>query len=352
MIPLAMPRLDGALEKVTECVKSGWISSQAETVREFEAEFARWIGAGHAVSCSSGTAALHLALTALRVSGGHEVLVPSFTFIATANAVTYAGARPVFCDSAEDTWCIDVDDASNRMTWKTRAIVPVHINGYMANMDRVRELALDRGLKVVEDACQALGSEWKGRKAGTLGDIGCFSFFVNKQLTTGEGGMCITDSEALAKAMRTLRDHGRTSYRFYIHDVIGFNYRMTALQAAVGLAQLERLTHEVARRKVLNELWRDVLGSTQPPNKEQSPWLYHYKLGAGDELAVLDRLRSIGVESRPFYLPCHLQRPYRGGSILPVAEKLHGVMLPLHEGVTGEHISMVKEALAQAAAVR
>ena len=355
MLPLAKVRLDGALKKLTECVETGWISSQGPFVGEFEEEFARWVGAAHAVSCSSGTAALHLALKALGIGPGDEVLVPSFTFIATANAVTYCGARPVFCDVDADTWCIDVDDAARKATERTKAIIPVHINGYPARIECLKEVAKrwPQPIHIVEDDCQALGSTWFGRKLGTVGDIGCFSFFANKHLTTGEGGMCVTDAAGLARTMRTLRDHGRTGTRFYVHDVVGFNYRMTNLQAAVGLAQLPGLEEEVERRKRLNAKWRQELGRTQPETSLQSPWLYHRRLENGKQVfEALSRMEAAGVESKPFYIPCHKQRPYDDGkTYLPVAEGLHGIMLPLHDGVTDEHISLVKETLASAIAV-
>lgn len=348
MLHIAKPNIEGAGKLLQECVDTNWISSQGPFVKQFEVEFAEWLGVKHAVSCSSGTAALHLALKALGIGPGDKVLVPSFTFIATVNSVVYCGAEPVFCDVTRDDWCIDFDDACLKTDKKVKAMIPVHINGYTA------DTPTNGPLLIVEDACQALGSTWNDLKLGTLGQVGCFSFFPNKQLTTGEGGMAVTNDNELDTTMRMLRDHGRAAgEKGYIHKVVGFNYRMTNLQAAVGLVQLRRLDHEVARRKVLHENWRKALGNTQPYNPEQCPWLYHYRMGSELETErAIAALAKVGIESKPFYIPCHKQRPYDDGNThLPVAESLHGIMLPLHDGVTDEHISLVKETLATAITV-
>lgn len=353
MLPLAKPNLDGAGKLLQECIDTGWVSSQGPFVKQFENAFAQWIGSKYAVSCSSGTTALHLALKALGIGPEDEVIVPSFTFIATANAVTYCGAKPVFCDVSNSTWCLNLEDLARRITPKTRAVVPVHINGYPAPFPGLKWFAQGHGLKIVEDACQALGSEWSGLKLGTWGDIGCFSFFANKVLTTGEGGMCTTDDKQLADRMQVLRDHGRNNSYAYVHDVIGFNYRMTNLQAAVGLAQLEHLEREVARRKALHEKWRQALGNTQPKNEGQCPWLYHYRVKCElDSEKAIAALAKVGIESKPFYRPVHMQLPYLDSVRLPVSEGLCGVMLPLHREVTEEYIELAKTTLAQVVALR
>ena len=352
MLHIAGPKFpEKAVEMVADCVRTSWVSSQAPTVREFEQTFASMLGVKYAVACSSGTTALHLALRALDIGPWDEVLVPSFTFIATVNPVMYCNAIPVFCDIDPETWGIDLEDAMHKVTPRTKAIIPAHINGYPCHMGKIKGLALQHSLVVVEDACQALGSTWEGQALGSIGDIGCFSFFANKTLTTGEGGMAVTNSEALDKKMRMLRDHGRIDKRFYLHDVIGYNYRMTALQAALGLSQLEYLHIEVARRRRLNKRWREVLGNTQPENPEQCPWLYHMRLRNGVSEAI-DALEANGIEAKPFYTPVHQQRPYWDlGVKLPVTERLQGIMLPLHEGVNGRHIRLAQEALAEAVAV-
>lgn len=364
MLPIANPRFnEQALKNVIECVSTGWISSQGKFVKEFEERFAAWIGIKHAVSTNSGTTALHLALSALGIFNGDEVLVPSFTFIATANAAVYNNAVPTFCDVDPETWCIDVEDAKDRITTDTRAIIPVHINGYPCDMSKVMQLALDYNLVIVEDVCQALGGTYNGRKLGTLSHVGCFSFFANKHLTTGEGGMCVTDNDNVAETMRTLRDHGRAAgiHAQYVHELLGYNYRMTNLQAAVGISQLDGLDAEIERRRQLNEEYRRVLAlaefeespelsshrDTQPHSDAQSPWLFHCKLGSERRAErVIAKLAEVEIESKSFYMPVHLQQPYYDVKTrLPVSESLCGVMLPLHKGVTTNHIEIMGKVL-------
>ncbi|KKK99107.1 hypothetical protein LCGC14_2636070, partial [marine sediment metagenome] len=224
MLPLAKPNLNSkTLEYTIEWIKTNWISSQGHFVADFEVAMTNYLKVRHAIACSSGTTALHLALCALEIDCADDVIVPSFTFIATANIVKYCSAEPILCDVDSKTFCIDVEDAGRRITSRTAVIIPVYINGHHGDIEAVLELALDRGLHIVEDACQALGGNYGSHKLGTTGSIGCFSFFANKQLTTGEGGMCVTNSDELAEKIRTLRNHGRNKEHRseYVHDVIG-----------------------------------------------------------------------------------------------------------------------------------
>lgn len=347
MLPLAEVKLNArALQNVELCVKSGWISSQGSFVPEFEKVFAEYVDCKYAIAVSNGTAALHLALASLGVGKGDEVLVPSFTFIATANAVTYTGAKPVFCDVDPKTWCIDVDDAELHISKNTKAIIPVHLNGHPAAMTRLFTLAMKRRLYVIEDACQALGTTHEHHQVGSMGHVGCFSFFANKLLTTGEGGMCTTNSEALANIIRTLRDHGRANKHAYVHDFIGYNYRMTNLQAGVGISQVPELEGKIEVRLALYHRYLDTFspGVCQEFVSGQVPWLMHARHENAPQ--GIRNLQTIGVESRPFYTPCHLQRPYRGDTVsLPVSESLEGVMLPLHEGVTDSDMRRMRECL-------
>lgn len=352
MLPIANPKFNRqALENVEECVRTGWISSQGRFVREFEDRFADYIGVSHAIATSSGTAALHLALAALDIGADDGVLVPSYTFIAPANAVVYTGAKPVFCDVDPNAWCLDVKDARGRITRRTKAIIPVHINGHPCDMKEVLRLALDYNLHVIEDACQALGSSLEHRRLGSIGSVGCFSFFANKQLTTGEGGMCTTNCGSTAKTIRMLRDHGRdTEYRDqYVHSAVGFNYRMTNLQAAVGITQLGDLGDAIDRRRGFYGRWFGAIGlpgNTQSWHAGQSPWLYMLKLRSLELVRiVIDALKDVDIEAKPFFRPCHLQAPYYDAVDLPVSESLFGVMLPLHEGITSEHLKSVKTVL-------
>ena len=242
MIPIAEPLLEEEeLNNVMEAVKSGWISSKGKFIPEFEENFARYCGVKHSVATSNGTVALHLALATLGIKEGDEVIVPTLTFIATANAVRYTGAKPVFVDSNPDYWCIDPEKIEGAITPKTRAIIPVHLYGHPCDMEAIMAVAKKHDLYVIEDAAEAHGAEHKGRKVGSFGDIACFSFYGNKIITTGEGGMCLTDDEILAERMRILRDHGMNPGKRYWHDIVGFNYRMTNMQAAIGVAQLEKI---------------------------------------------------------------------------------------------------------------
>ena len=348
MLLLANPKFDqAAINNVVECVETGWVSRKGQFVTQFEEAFAKYLGVKYAISTSSGTTALHLALASLGVEEGDEVLVPTFTYIATANAVVYTGAKPVFCKVDPITLCLDIEDASKRCTSRTKAVIPVHLNGYPADMSKLLKLAIEENLLIVEDACQALGSTYKGRRLGSIGNIGCFSFFANKQITTGEGGMCTTNDKKLADRMRKLRDHGRSNSNTYSHDDIGFNYHMTNLQAAIGLPQIRELEKENLIRKEqylytmskLNDLGH------QPYTSEQSPWLYCCHLpSATYQKTALMRLTMNGIESKPYFIHCHNQRPYRNGSS-NLMNPLYGVFLPIHKGVTEEHVNTMKEVL-------
>lgn len=349
MLALAKPELgERAQQYVMDCINTGWISSQGQYVRDFERAFADYVGANYAIATSSGTTALHLALATAGIGPKDEVLVPSFTFIATANAVTYCGAKPVFCDVDPETWCIDVEDAKRRMTGRTKAAIPVHINGYPAEVEAFRNM----GLVVVEDACQALGSTYgpngSQKKLGTLGQYGCFSFFANKLLTTGEGGMLVTDNHVTATLARRLRDHGRSDKTHYVHDVVGFNYRMTNLQAAVGLSQIEELERRTHERRRQYHLMCERIGHSQASHLGQAPWMYHYKTPTPRVAdALINALMESRIEAKPFYRPCHLQAPYwrPDADVLPVCESLHGIVLPVHAGVGLNEMGDIEEVI-------
>src|SRR6266849_8650115 len=241
-IPVAAPSIgEEEMANVMEAMRSGWISSLGAFIGQFERDFAAVCGVAHGVAVANGTTALHLALVAAGVGPGDEVIIPSLTFVATANVVHYCGATPMFADSDPETWQLDPAKLEARITPRTRAIIPVHLYGHPCDMDAILELSARRGLAVVEDAAEAHGAEYRGRRVGAVGTVGCFSFYGNKIITTGEGGMCVTDDAALAERLRLLRDHGMDPKRPYWHEVVGYNYRMTNLQAAVGVAQVKRL---------------------------------------------------------------------------------------------------------------
>lgn len=359
-IPVAQPVLgEEELANVVAAVRSGWISSLGPFIEEFEREFAGFCGIRYGVALASGTAALHLALAAVGVREGDEVLLPSLTFVATANAVRYCGATPVFVDSDPDTWGLDPTLLEARISRRTRAILPVHLYGHPCDMDPILELARRYGLAVVEDAAEAHGAEYRGRRAGALGTVGCFSFYGNKIITTGEGGMCVTDDPALAERIRHLRDHGMDPKRHYWHDVIGYNYRMTNLQAALGVAQVKKLQGFVERKRQLARGYAERLAPLARTGRirlhPEAPWaksvFWMYSVILADAPVSRDqvrvRLRERGVDTRPFFHPIHTLPPYATGERLPVAEELaaRGLNLPSGAGLEPQQVETVARAL-------
>jgi perosamine synthetase len=363
MIPVCEPMLSGKeLEYVAECIKTNWISSKGKYIVEFEEKFSRYCGAKYGIATCNGTAALHLALASLGIKPGDEVIIPSFTMIATANAVTYTGAKPILVDSEMKTWNIDPNKIEEKITNRTKAIIVMHTYGHPVDMDPILEIAEKHGIYVIEDAAEAHGAEYKGRKVGAIGDVGCFSFYANKIITTGEGGMVVTNDEKIAEMCRLLRDQAFEKKRF-VHRYIGFNYRMTNLQAAVGVAQMEIIDKSVETRRrnarLYNSLLETVDGIVLPP---EAPWaknvywmytiLVENSFGISrDEL--MDYLMKKGIETRPTFYPMHLQPVYKNqycGEKYPVAEYLgkHGINLPSANTLTREQIEYIVESIISA----
>ncbi|MEK6705776.1 MAG: DegT/DnrJ/EryC1/StrS aminotransferase family protein [Candidatus Poribacteria bacterium] len=346
MIPVAEPSLDGReLKYVTEALKSGWVSSKGKFIELFEQNFAAYCGRKFGVCTSNGTVSLHLALLSLGIGKGDEVIVPSFTFVASVNAITYTGAKPVFVDSNPVYWGMDPDKIDSAITSRTRAIMIVHLYGHPCDIQPIVSIAKKRGLYVIEDAAEAHGACYRGRKIGSFGAISSFSFFGNKTITTGEGGMCLTDNESLYKKMRVLRDHGMNPKRRYWYDVVGYNYRMTNLQAALGMGQFEQLDKFIEKKRKIAEWYSSGLMDLHEKGVIQlhpemgwarcSYWMYSLVINprrAGicrDDL--IKQLLDVGVESRPFFYPVHILPPYRKNKPpFPVAEKLgkNGINLP------------------------
>jgi perosamine synthetase len=269
-IPVCEPTLRGNEKKyVDECLDANWISSAGRFIGAFENAFAEACETKYAVACTSGTSALHLAMASMDLGPGDEVILPTFTMIATVNAVAYTGANPVLVDSEPETWNLDLNQVADKITSRTRLVVPVHTYGHPAEMDSLMALADKYGFSVLEDAAEAHGATYKGAKVGGLGHAAAFSFYANKNITTGEGGMLTTNDEAFAKTSRTLRDHAFSPERHFWHKYRGFNYRMTNLQAAIGLAQVERINELVGRRRenaaLYNLLLAEVPGIVRPP---------------------------------------------------------------------------------------
>lgn len=358
MIPIYEPVLgDLELEYVQTCIRSGWISSLGEFIPQFEDKFATFCGSKYGVTTSNGTTALHLALLALDIGPGDEVIVPSLTFIASANAVVYTGATPVFADSEKNSWNIDPSDIQAKITPRTRAIMVVHLYGHPADMNPILKLAKEYNLFVIEDAAEAHGALYYGHRVGSLGTIGCFSFYGNKIITTGEGGMCLTNDSVLAERMKAFRDHGMSPTKRYWHPIIGYNYRITNIQAAIGVAQMTRIETIIKRKREIAHLYNDLLKGFQgiglPPEMENCAsvyWMYSVliedKFGMSRDQVIVELKRN-GIDSRPFFYPIHTQPPYTKGLRLPVCEELgqKGINLPSAATLTNNQVEMVTKAL-------
>ena len=361
--PVASPDI-GPLETqyVLDALQSGWVSSMGLYVNEFEMSFAAYCEARHGVSTSSGTTALHLALASLGVGPEDEVIVPALTFVATANAVRYTGATPVFIDSEPETWCMDPSALERARTPRTRAIIVVHIYGHPADMDPILSFSTKWGIPVIEDAAESHGALYKGRKVGAIGRMGVFSFYGNKIITTGEGGMVVTDDEGLAERIRFLRDHAMSPERRYWHTEVGYNYRLTNLQAALGVAQLRRIDDFLARRNKILGWYRELLDidgivlNPALPWASPSCWLVCALLPAAiSREDVMAKLRARGVDTRPFFCPLNTLPPFRGqykaiykdGDGCPTAADLagRGINLPTDTRFEREDVKQIVQIL-------
>lgn len=357
-IPVAEPLLgEQELAYVVDCVKSGWVSSLGKYVRDFEDRFAGYCGVDHGVATFNGTVALHLLAATLDLGPGDEVIMPSLTFVATANAIRYTGASPVFVDSEYRTWNIDPEAVTAAITPRTRAIIAVHLYGHPADMDPLRTIADEHGLLLLEDAAEAHGAYYKGRRVGSLGDAAIFSFYGNKIITTGEGGIIVTGNKDWADRAFFLENQGRFPDNPYWHPELAFNYRMTNIQAAIGLAQLERIDEMLAirRRNAAHYSRRlaGIPGLELPPQMEWAEnvfWMYSVIVGdefglERDELRA--RLRSAGIDTRPFFYPIHTLPMYKTGQSLPAAEDLgrRGINLPSGATLTADQIDYICDML-------
>jgi len=352
-IPVSQPSLGPKeLEYVSQAVRTGWVSYLGNYVTEFEEGFADFCGVKYGCSVSSGTAALHLALLALGIGPGDEVIVPALTFVATANVVTFTGARPVFVDVRAEDFNIDPEEIEKALTKNTRAIIAVHLYGNPCDMDRIMKIARSHNLMVIEDCAEAHGAEYQGRRVGSFGKAGCFSFFGNKIMTTGEGGMVVTNNAALRDKINTLKDHGSRGRRYH-HPVIGYNYRLTNLQSALGVAQLKKIDLLLEERRKISDLYDSYLdgveGITIPRQMDgcrRVCWLYSILIEkefglTRDQLA--DKLAVKGIDSRPFFVPMNKLTPYRTPERFPVAESLsrRGISLPTFDSLGKNSIKRI-----------
>ena len=375
MIPVNEPLLgERELEYVTECVRTGWVSSAGRFIAEFEEAWARYCGRRYGVAVSNGSAALQAAVAALSLEPGDEVILPTFTIVSCVTAVLAAGAVPVLVDSDPRTWTMDVEQLASRVTARTRAVMPVHIYGHPVDLDPVLELAERHGIAVVEDAAEAHGAEYLSRRdgasaswrrCGSFGVLSCFSFYANKLVTTGEGGMVVTDDDALAERLRSLRNLGFQPGRRFYHEELGFNFRLTNVQAALGLAQLERMDEIVRRKRDVAAAYTARLESIQglqlPPQEPWARsvfWMYGVvvdKATGLDAAALAERLGERGVETRPFFLGMHEQPALHRLGLFrdeshPVAERLarQGLYLPSGLALTDEQVETVCTAVREA----
>jgi perosamine synthetase len=364
MIPVNQPLLDGNEEKyVVEALRDGWISSEGPAVKRFEDLFAARLSRKHAIAVCNGTAALEAAVLALELPSGSEVILPSFTIISCAAAVVRAGLTPVVVDSEPATWNMDVATIRGAITARTRAIMPVHIYGLPVNMEPVWAIAREYNLAVIEDAAEAIGQDYKSKPCGSLGDISCFSFYPNKHVTTGEGGMILTDDDSLAERCRSLRNLCFKAGRRFVHDTLGFNYRMTNLQAALGIAQLERLDQFVIRKRQIGQLYDSLLADVASVERpvprtdyaENVYWVYGLVIRDEHSLdaeAAMKLLAAEGIGTRPFFWPMHEQPVLKkmgffANTLCPVAERLarRGFYLPSGLALTDGQIHSVAKTI-------
>ena len=370
MIPVNEPLLnDKAMEYVQECIRTGWISSAGSFIERFEQMWAQYCGADYGIAVSNGTTALQSAVACLRMEPGTEVIMPTFTIISCALAVIDAGCVPVLVDSEPDTWCMDVSQVESKITPRTRAIMPVHMYGHPVDMGPLVELAKAYDLHVIEDAAEAHGAEYNGTRAGGMGDLGCFSFYANKIITTGEGGMVVTKSEEYAERLRSYRNLCFRPDRRFLHTELGQNYRLTNLQAAVGVAQVERIDEHVARKRHMGKAYNERLdGLPQialPVEREWAKnvyWMYGVVLDDDvpyDATEFASRLLAKGIDTRPFFIGMHeqpvfLDRGMFNGESYPVAGRIarRGLYLPSGLAITDEQIDRVSDEVRQVLTAR
>ena len=358
-LPVAEPFLGvGEFRNLIDSYLSGWISSQGGYIRDFERRFADYCGVDHGVAVANGTVAIHLALLALGVGPGDEVIVPDLTFAATINTVVMTGATPVIVDVDPDTWCMGPEAIRRSIRPQTRAIIPVHVFGRPAPMTEIRAIADEHGLYVIEDCAEAHGATYDGRRVGSFSHISTFSFFANKVITTGEGGVCLTGSPALAERMRVLRDHGMKPDRRYWHEEVGYNYRMTNMQAAIGCAQLDKIAGIIAKRYDVQRLYAEALsglpGVAMPPTMSERAkpvtWFACATVPANARPKLIEACRKAKIDLRPFFNGLSSMPAYaRWARPCPTSARLsqEGVNLPTSHLVDEAVVARVAAAFAE-----
>jgi perosamine synthetase len=356
-IPISKPFI-GAREKelVLDALNSGWVSSIGKYIDEFEANFARYCGTEYAVAVSNGTTGLHLALATLGLQPGDEVIIPDLTFVATANAVAYTGATPILADVDADTLCIDAASVKSLLSPRTKAIIPVHLYGHPADMDALTEIGDAHGVNIIEDAAEAHGAEYRGRRVGGLGKCGVFSFYGNKVITTGEGGMLTTNDQEFYRHAKRLRDHAMSPQRRYFHEERGFNYRITNLQAALGVAQLERIDDFLGRRAEIMDWYKQEIDTTDSVRlnrvknwAKSAFWMICLEVDWLDEPrrdAFMQALRARGIDTRPYFCTMSAMPMYKQPSLPVSARKSQiGLNLPSYYELTKLDVQRIGSAV-------
>ena len=356
-IPISKPSItQREIDYVSKAVQSGWVSSLGEFIDQFEQEFANYCGTKYAVSTSNGTNALHLALIGLGINKDDEVIIPDLTFIATANSIKYIGAKVVIVDIQEAALCMDPLEIEKAITSNTKAIVPVHLYGHPAEMDKIKEISIKHNLIVIEDAAEAHGAEIKGKKVGSLGDAGVFSFYGNKIITSGEGGMITTNSEKLYCRLKNLRDHAMDKHKRYWHNEVGYNYRMTNLQAALGLAQFERINKFLDKRKQIMDWYKNGLKDLQGIRlNSQATWAKNVYWQVCVEIegytetmrdGLCKKLKSKKIDSRPYFYPIS-DMPMYPSTATPITHKLYkeGINLPTFYDLSKSQVEIICQTL-------
>lgn len=344
LIPVYRPFLVGReREYVNQCLDSTWISSKGDFIQRFEREFSNFVGGQYCTSVCNGTVALHLALEAIGVGPGDEVIVPTLTYVASVNTIIQAGATPVFVDSLAATWQIDPNDVRRKISRKTKAVMAVHLYGLPCDMDEIVSICKEHGLLLVEDCAEAIGTRFRDRHVGTFGDVATFSFFGNKTITTGEGGMVLAKKRETLERAASLKSQGISQAREYWHDVLGYNYRMTNICAAIGTAQLEQVNEILIRKRTIAERYEIGLKNlplkvhTELPNTMHSFWMCSIAVdNVGDRDPLRAALRGVGVETRPLFFPAHKLPHCYSANEFPVAESLsaRGINLPSYPGLS------------------
>jgi len=356
-IPVSMPMFDGNEKKyLIDCIDSSWVSSAGKYIPVFEKQLSDFCGVKYAVAVSNGTVALHLALATLGIGPGDEVLVPNLTFAATVNAVLYVGATPILVDVDPDTWNIDLNNCQSQITPLTKAIIPVHLFGHPCDMEEILDFANLHNLYIIEDCAEALGAEFQRKKVGSFGHISCFSFYGNKIITTGEGGICLTNDKNFYYRMKQLRDHGMKPNMRYWHELVGFNFRMTNMQAAIGCAQMEKIEQILDLRNRI-EFCYDILFKNHPEittqtktiNNKNICWLYSININTKhnqlDMEYIQNKLKESNIDSRPLFFPINEMPPYRKYSHDKLQVSHHisrsGLSLPTYPQLKNEDIEYI-----------